>query len=120
MKNVVLLTVRNINIVFLMILIAAQVLLSKASCTYCAVQIVFGADVFIQGTGVVWSPDLFIYFFFHLSFRSKESSNLESSRNASESTLDSGSSVAFVYRGCGFLCGTDLVVTNGPFLGGCR
>ena len=63
MKNVVFLTVRNVNIGLLIILIAAQFVLSKASCTYYVVQMVLGVDIFIQGTSVVWSPNLFICFF---------------------------------------------------------
>jgi len=43
-------------------LFVALFLVSKTTCTYHFLQIALGVDLVIQGTSILWAPDLFTYF----------------------------------------------------------
>ena len=62
MKKVIFLAIRNVNLILLVILILALFLVSKTTCTYQVLQIALGVDLLIQGSSILWSPDLFLYF----------------------------------------------------------
>jgi hypothetical protein len=62
MKSTIFLTIRNLNLIFLAILLFALFFVSKATCSYYFLEMTFGMDLAVLGASIVWFPDLFIYF----------------------------------------------------------
>ena len=62
MNKTIFLFIRNVNLIFVSLIIAGLFLVSKESNLYFGLEIIFGADLALQSTAVVWCPDLFLHF----------------------------------------------------------
>jgi hypothetical protein len=72
MRKQAFLAIRNINLVFVLLLLAGFFLIDKQTCAYAGVEIAFGLNLLIQSTSIIWNPDLFVCF---ISVFQSESSN---------------------------------------------